>query len=296
MRKIIIVCSIIMIVVIALLHKQIYQMCIKNQIKNDIINDLNGNFGKRTSEITKTNYALYQRSIVDINHYDITELINKYIEIVEDSIEFKKGNKDIIDKYLGYEVLNRAKKNEFGVRIFMSYEPIMEAVSKNLTMQDINNHDNGTFNKLLIDKLKKCLDYNEQDGKIEWQINSVQDKIINLPFDSYIDYVAYHREKNTDFKKAINVIFDNDFQLKKHLNKVIVEYETPNGVIKKQETVMYHNERDGKDYYEISLTTDGLLLKHDNVNANVNLSNHTYDIMSEEANQAYIDYMLDYIN
>ena len=176
----------------------------------------------------------------------------------------------------------------------MSYDLMTEAVAKNLTQQDIRDYENGIVNELLIEKLKKCLDYQEIDGKIEWQINSIKDERIELPYNSYIDYSAYYIERNKDFKKAVNVIFEKDFKLEKNRNHVIVEYETTNGSIKRQETDLFYNERDDKKYYDISLYD--LIINDSNIYAKAHLSNYTYNIMEEEADKAYYEFMAPYIN
>lgn len=295
MKRHIIVCSFILVLIILFFftHKQIYRIYLMNQIKNDIINDLNGKFGKRTSEITKSDYYIFNQPIEELNRYDINDLINKYIEIVKDAIEFKRGNKDISEKCLGYEQINNPREIRWGQDVLMSYDAIMEAVAKNLTQQDIINYESGLFNELLIEKLKNCLDYQEKDGKIEWQINSIKDERIELPYDSYIDYVAYHREKNEDFKKAVNVIYDKDFELEKNHSYVIIEYETPIGELKKQKSSIFF---DKNSYtYRVSLY-DGLILNHADTYAKAHLSNHTFDKMEEEADKAYYEFMAPYIN
>lgn len=279
MKKIIVGVIVTILVAIILNHKNIYRVYKLNQIKNDIINTLNGKFNDRTYQNTIRDYELYHKSIEELNHYNITELIDKYIEKGEESVEIYKNG--IHERFFGgSENINGPVGLEYGKDIRMKIGEQL-CIEDNLTDIDIENYNEGTFRTHLTEKLKTCLDYEEKEGKIEWQINSTKDMRIELPYDCYINYKAYHREDNKEFKKAVDVVFSKEFKLGEKGNFVIIKYETTDGSIKEQETRIYYTNKDNKEYYDIALY-DGLLVIDADTLAEAYLSSHTVDRKKEE--------------
>ncbi len=282
MKKLIIRVGIIASILIAIIlnYDSIYKAYKLNQLRNDFINDINGKFSNRTSEFLKEEYELYHKSTEDLNHYNITELIDKYIEMAEESIEVyndkKNGNKNIFKNYKSDEGKINGLGLKRGADIRMEYEQLRFDIASSLTETDIKNYNNGIFKSLLIKKLKSLLDYEEINGKIEWQINSINDMRIELPYDCYIDYKAYHREDNKEFKKAVDVIFDKTFELRQNLSKVKVKYETVDNSFKEVVVHSYYNDNDGKDHYRIDLN-NGLLIYGADTLASAELKSYTGD-------------------
>ena len=278
----VIVIILIILITIVLKREDIYETYKTNQIRKDSINNINGKFSKRTSPYTIDDYERYHKSVEELNHYDITNIIEPYIKLVEDGvriyIEKEAGIEKEYENIWNYS--NRKEDLEKGKDIQMEIVDYSDCVCYDMTDEDVENLNNGTFTEKLIEKLKTCLDYEEKDGKIQWQINDTEDKTIELPYNCYIEYKAYHREDNKDFKKAVDVVLGENFKLKKKDNRVIVKYETPNGNIKDEKTHMYYSIINGREYYKIPLY-DLLVINTDTL-AEAILKSHTCDRIKKE--------------
>ena len=101
-----------------------------------------------------------------------------------------------------------------------------------------------------------------------------------MPYNCYVDYKAYHREDNKEFKRAVDVVFDKNFELKHNLKKIQIKYETLDGRISEKEVYLYYNSIDGKDYYDIDILN--VLTFGADTYAECTLSNHTVDRWCEE--------------
>ena len=283
MKKLIGVVAIIVAILVVIIVKRndIYKVYKTNQIKKDFVNILNGNFNERTNEFTKNEFIRIHKSFEELNHNNITDLISAYINSVLNGMDiYIKNNKTVIRDGGNYIEINKANDVEYGKDIWMKYLTVDYAVGESFTNEDVRNYSNGNLKDLLINNLKECLDYEEQDGKIEWYINSTEDKIIELPYNCYIDYKAYHREDNKEFKRAIDVIFNKDFELKHNLKKVVVKYETIDGNILEKEVYLYYTKIDGKDYYDIDILN--ILTFGADTYAECTLSSYTLDRWREE--------------
>ena len=284
MKKIIIGIGAIVIILITIVLKRedIYETYKTNQIRNDLKNNFNGKFNSRTYPYTIKDYELYHKSVEELNHYDITNIIESYIKFVEDGvriyIEKKAGIEKEYENIWNYN--NREERLEYGKDIEMKIYDYSDYVCYDMSDEDVENLNNGTFTEKLIEKLKTCLDYEEKDGKIEWQINDTEDRTIELPYNCYIEYKAYHREDNKDFKKVVDVDLGKSFKLKKKESKATVKYETLSGNIKEKKVRVYYILLDDKEYYDISLF-NVLTLGADTL-AEAKLKSHTCDRMNEE--------------
>ena len=292
MKKKIIISGIIIAIlgVATLNYKKIYRVYKLNQIKNDIINDANGIFNKRTKEATRKEYELYHKSLTELNHNNITELINVYINSIINGMDvYIKNNEEVVvNKSWEHREINKAKDVEYGKDIWMKYYVIDYGVGESFIDFDVKNYKDGAFKDALIEKLKNCLEYEEKDNIIEWYINSTEDKRIELPYNCYIDYKAYHREDNKEFKRAVDVVFSKDFKLQNNFSKLTVKYETTNGAVKEVETNIYYNSIDGEDYYRVPLYS-GLLIFGADTKAECTLSNHTVNRWMEEADIEFFE-------
>lgn len=160
----------------------------------------------------------------------MTELIDTYMNSVLNGMSiYIKNNKTVIKDGGEYIEINEANDLEFGRDIWMKYYTVDYAVGESFINEDIRNYSNGNLKDLLINNLKECLDYEEQDGKIEWYINSTEDKIIELPYNCYIDYKAYNYQLDKTFKKAISIINKRKFNIDKLGNMVTVKYIVSDG-------------------------------------------------------------------
>ena len=294
MKKYILKSFIVLVIVfIVCNYKKIYREYSLRMIKKECLNELNGIFSEYTDEYIKKAYERYHKPIDDMNHYNVTELIETYVRMVEESLmlyintrdkdfnanlDIKKRNKNI----------NDPNNLEYGKDIWMQCENIVYDIFLELEEEDFVNYNNGDFFKILISKLKKILDYNEINNKTEWKINIPYDCIIELPYNCYIDYKAYHRLNNKEYKKALDIIFDKNFELKKNIGKVIVKYETTTGEIKETQSIIYYSEYNGKDYYSIDIKNGLFIYGADNI-ASAIISSHTRDNRIEEVDKEYFN-------
>ena len=284
MKKRIIIVGVISIILVALIsnHENIYRLYKLSQIRDYYINELNGKFSNRTNPKKINAYERYHKSIEELNHYDITKLVNIYTRIINDGVNLyslKKQGTEQKYELKDYDFGNK-NKLERGKDIELYCDDFTEYTTYDITDRDVDNFNNGTFNQRLIEKLKDCLDYEVKNGKIEWQINSTDDKRIELPYNCYIDYKAYYREDNKEFKRAVDVIFDKSYDLNKKENKAIVKYESIDGKIKEVKVSTYHIFVDNEEYYDIDYY--GILVINADTIAKATLGSHTCDKMREE--------------
>lgn len=284
MKKIIIVGVIVTILVAIILnHTNLYRFYKLNQIRNYYINELNGKFNNKSNPKKIETYKRYQKSIEELNHYNITKIIEAYIDMVKNAVNLYTLRKQGIEQeyiYKDYGFVNDSKGLEYGKDMKIDCVDFAKYISYDITEEDINDLNNDTFDEKLIAKLKNCLDYEEKNGKIEWQINSTEDKKIELPYNCYINYTAYHRQDNKEFKKALNVIFDKSFDLNKKENKAIVKYETIDGKIKEEKVFTYHIFVDNEEYYDIDYY--GILVIDADTIAEAKFGSHTCDRIADE--------------
>ena len=292
MKKTIVIITITAIILIAVIakHNDIYNAYKMNQTKIDIINISNGKFNERTYPYNIEFYNRQHKSLAELNHNNITELINVYINSILNGMDiYIKNNEEVVvNKSWEHKEINKAKDVEYGKDIWMKYYVIDYGVGASFTDFDVKNYKDGTFRDALIEKLKNCLEYEEKDNKIEWYIDSTEDKKIELPYNCYIDYKAYHREDNKEFKKVIDVKFNDDIDFDKETlysygYPIIVEYETINNKIKEVEVELRRIKKDDKEYYNSIHLYEGILTFGADTKAECTLSNHTVDRWEEEA-------------
>ena len=279
MKKLIGVIAIIVAILVVLIVKRnaIYTVYSTSVIIKDTINCLNGEFSNNINDYTIREYEVLHMSNEELNHYNVTELIDTYMNSVLNGMNiYIKNNKTVIKDGGEYIEINEANDLEFGRDIWMKYYTVDYAVGESFTNEDVKNYSNGRLKDLLINNLKESLDYEEQDGKTEWYINSTEDKIIELPYNCYIDYKAYNYQLDKTFKKAISIIDKRKFNIDKLGNMVTVKYIVSDG---EEKTKKIDVSKWDDDKYRISLLVLG---KPINSLAECTLSNHTVDRWTEE--------------
>ena len=279
MKKIIGVITIIVIILVTIIVKRndIYKVYKTSVILKDTINCLNGEFSNNINDYTIREYEVLHMSNEELNHYNVTELIDTYMNSVLNGMSiYIKNNKTVIKDGGEYIEINEANDLEFGRDVWMKYYTVDYAVGESFINEDIRNYSNGRLKDLLINNLKECLDYEEQDGKIEWYINSTEDKIIELPYNCYIDYKAYNYVLDKSFRKVISVVDKSKFNLDKLGNIITVKYIMNDGK-EKTKKIDVSKWDDGK--YRVSLS---ILGKYINCLAECTLSSHTLDVWRAE--------------
>lgn len=275
--------------ILLLLNKnKIYREYKVNELSNEVINVLNGKFDNKISQRTTNHYYELDMDIEDLNRYDITKLVDAYIEMMEESIKIYIDRKNGIEKDDGGSVvvIDNKKDFEYGKDIKMSYHSMLKyGLSYDITDVDVDNYNQGIFRVKLIDGLKKCLDFEVINNNIKWEINSIEDGIIKLPYNAYIDYKAYTQRKSREFKKPLRVLNKKEFDLDRFIRlgaDFKVEYETINGDIKNE--LVGIREKDGKYIISLWILTNGGRQK-----AEAELKSYTWDRMGEEAEKKFID-------
>ena len=276
---------VVVLIIIIVKHKDIYKAYKTNQISKMIINCLNGNFSNMINEYTINRYKIIHMSNQDLNHNNITKQIEVYINDVINgmNIYIRNNEKVIVNRDMKSERINNPNDIESGKDIYMTYYKVDYAVGESFTSNDVKNYKDGIFKDLLIEKLKECLDYEEIDGKINWFINSTEDKIIELPYDCYIDYKAYNYQIDKNFKKAINIVDKKKINLDKLGNIVTVKFLLNNGneITQNIDVVKWD---DGK--YRISLLPLGKTITY---MASSELCSHTLERWVTEAEIAFFE-------
>ena len=279
MRKIIIGVGVIVIILITIVLKRedIYETYKLNQIRNDLINNFNGKFSSRTYPYAIKTYKRYHKSVEELNHYDITGFIDTYIKMAEESINIYKEKERGIEKEFEYKwnYDNTKEKLEKGKDIKIYAYDFAKYIYYDITKEDVLNYENGTFTDNLIEKLKTCLDYEEKDGKIEWQINDTEDKTIELPYNCYINYQAYYVKLNPNFKKAISADM-SEYDLSKIDNRITVKYLTKNNDEEKRKVFVFARDKQIYVWVKDVLTEKKIHL------AESELKSHTCDRIAEE--------------
>ena len=116
MKKLIGVITIIVIILVAIIVKRndIYKVYKTNQIKKDFVNILNGNFNERTNEFTKNEFIRIHKSLKELNHNNVTDLISAYINSVLNGMDiYIKNNKAVIRDGGNYIEINKANDIEY---------------------------------------------------------------------------------------------------------------------------------------------------------------------------------------
>ena len=277
MRKNILFCSILIVIIgiVTFKNNPIYKIYRERQIINDNINFLNGISTNNICDYYITEYERIKMPIIDLNHYDITRMIDKYIELVLLGINNNGvgNNKRKNDSRIS-DMKNYTKKGylEVGKDMLMKYD--------NNIQYYIVNDDKNYGKEELTSELKKIIEYQEKDGKIKWLINDTKEKIIELPFNCYLKYTPYKRENNVDFKKVESIIFNKNFDINSTGNSAIAKYITKNGVEKTIEITIEKFEDNDKIYYSCSPAK--ILVLNGDTLSELEFRNHNIDRLKEE--------------
>ena len=283
-KKIVLIIITTIIILLAINHKSIYNIYKMNQYTTEYTNLLNGKFNDRTYPMLINRYSILQMPLEDLNHYDITELIDTYIDMLKKSCELYKKEKtgeDVIftdpPKFKNY------MESEMGKDIIMRNDAWLKTFF-DITDDDIVNYDNGTFTDLLVNELKKCLEYEVIDGKIKWEINSIEEKTIELPYNCYLEYIPYKRIKHEGVKECKQVIKTElknpkEFDASKMSFTCIITYEANDGSIEMIDGYLTRHIIDGKEYFSTELPD----IWDTQDKAYATLKSHTGDRREDEA-------------
>lgn len=283
-KKIVLAIVILTIIFLAINYKFIYNFYMMNQYTTECTNLLNGNFNSKTNPRLIKEYQLLQMPLEDLNHYDITELIETYIDMLKKSCELYKKEKAGEDAiFTDPPKFKNYMESEMGKDIIMRNDAWLQTFF-DITDDDIVNYDNGTFTDLLINELKKYLEYEEIDGKIKWEINSIEEKTIELPYNCYLEYIPYKKIKHEGVKECKQVIKTElknpkEFDSSKTRFPCIITYEAKDGSIEKINVTFMKDIIDSKEYFAIGFPE----LWDTPVTAYATLKSHTGDRRNDEA-------------
>ena len=210
------------------------------------------------------------------------------------NIYIENNEEVVVNKNCEYKEINKYKDVEIGKDVWMRYCVIKYAVGESFTSYDVKNYEDGTFRDVLVKELKNCLDYKEQGNTIEWYINYIEDKRIELPYNCYIDYKAYHREDNEEFKKVIAAKIKGDIDFSKESQfsygyPVSIKYETISNNFKEKEVELRRIKKNDKEYYNSIHLYEGILTLGADTKAECILNSHTLDSWTEEARVEYFE-------
>ena len=151
------------------------------------------------------NYIKYAKN-ENVNHYDITNFINNYIDCITKSIEAKVNDVENqmyqfyspynYAEYIGYSYYKQIAKYVGDIFISSMQSDVAKYIVRHITYEDINMYKDGTFEQNIKLKLEKYFTHEKDD---KWFIDLNYDKHIELPYGVYVDYVA-------DKKKTVNNI------------------------------------------------------------------------------------------
>lgn len=283
MKKKVLITSFIVILILIigiymLRNYYIYNVYDTHQVKKEAINFFNGKFSNKIWDKSLEGYDRLKTPIEDLNHYDITKIVDKYIELVM----LRKNNNGLEDKKKIHDSrISDMRKYEkegpfkYGKDIEMRYD-------NNIQYYIVNVDKNYTKEKL-ISELKNILEYEEVDGKIKWMINDIKEKVIELPFNCYFKYVPYNREDNTEFIEVVDIEFADNFDPNRDGNNIIVKYKIKNGDIRTKLTYGDKIIENKKIYYSFSPAT--ILTLNGEHPATLSLRNHDIDRIEEEDNK-----------
>ena len=279
-KRILIEIAVVLLSTIVLNRETLYEIYKLNQIRNTIINSLNGKFNERVDPHTIILYEVLHKPIEELNNNNITELIDAYIDCVNDGMDtYIKNNEKAIEprRYRYTHIrLKEFDDFEYGKYIGLGYDDIIiKTVGESFTSEDVTNYKNGTFKAVLINKLKECLEYKEHENKIEWYINSSVKKKIELPYECYIDYEPWDMGGGLKLKRAIDVTLDKNYRCENKTGRFAIKYETFDGEIIEDKFGFERNNSNGKEYYTI-LTLEKLLLNGDFTPAKASVCSYTY--------------------
>ena len=252
-----------------------------HQVKKEALLFFNGKYSDRIWNKDLESYIRLKTPIEDLNHYDITELVNKYVEL----IMLRKNNNGLEDKKTLHDSrisdmknIGKEKGLKYGKDIRMKFDKniqyYIDKVDENFTEDD------------LITELKNVIEYEENNGNIKWLINDIKEKNIELPFNCYFKYVPYNREDNTEFIEVVDIEFSDNFDPNRNGNNIIVKYKIKNGNTK---TVLTYGDKiieNKKIYYSFSPAS--ILTLNGEHPAQMELHSHDIDKLVAE-HKKYVD-------
>lgn len=235
------------------------------KIENIMLNALNNDF--QYDFISDNEMKAHKNAKKNENNeYDITSIINNYIDnlelCVKNHIE-KKYNYNIVDFGLSDSLVIHGL-NEDG------FEYIYDLISS----EDIKLYRIGKFKEFIINKLKKIINYKEENNIIKWYIANDVDKQIELPYNVYIIFVhSDKKSKEVKYIKSLKFVKEKDYNC-------IVEYEKTNGTIVTENILVNQKKIDNEKRYVI--TGFNSIYFTQTQSASLKFGQHDYDKAQEE--------------
>lgn len=206
----------------------------KKSIENDI--KLYLNTGKETKYIGKNSIydTIEKLKNPEIEKYEISTLVGHYIDLIEECIRAKQDNDRVNDEKI-------ARKDE-GLSLWIDLDKYIEVLQKKITDEDIKIYNKKNFKDIIIKELEKVLIHDVENNENKWYIKNDGNKIIELPYNFYINYETDGTVKNGDSIIIQNV---NITSIRKKNNRLLYDVTyIVDGVEKKKEDLVIVIEKD----------------------------------------------------
>ena len=279
-KKIIYVFICLIFLIIAIVYLTIrYQ---ENKVAKEINNELiyfynNGTINEHIPDYGSGWYNYYIKSNVR-NRYDITNLLNDYIDIVKECIEVKisDGKKRLKEYTFEYRELGSDTHihiNMYGLKDF-----IKKYILNNISEIDIEFYKNGNFDNYIKSQLLDIFDYQNN----RWYLDSYEDKIYELPYNVYLNYKSNKDEPLNEVKEIRNIKIDlidvkkikSD---KKERINFTIEYLNNLNEIKQKNLSLFKMKLNESYYFDISFLDILFTKKSRDPNAEIKMGQHDYD-------------------
>lgn len=258
--KYILYTMLIMIVTIVLYYifnEPIKELFTKKKYAKQIVKYLNFDSFDNMSDTTLNRYNYY-KSYYNELYIDVSPLIESYIKQIETN--------------------ERNKYNSGGLAVGLSSN--IERTIEGGDYTNVSYLYYGKDRELSIEELEKILIHKSNDKYSDWCIPKDSPKIIDLPYNYYLEYEPSDFKLLDNVKKVTKCTFPNKLEIdtSNGRNDIIVEYIDKNDSIKKaNKTAVLSKEDSGK----ITISISGLYYSESH-NAKVELHNHYSDKIAEE--------------
>lgn len=238
-------------------NNPINEFITRKKYENQILNCLNFDSFDNMSDETLDRYNYFKNYYNEPN-IDITPLVESYIKQIETN--------------------ERNKYNSGGLAVGLSSN--IERTIEGGDYTNVSYLYYGKNRKLSIEELEKILIHKSNDKYSDWCIPKDSPKIIDLPYNYYLEYEPSDFKLIDNVKKVTKCTFLNKLEIDtcNGRNDIIVEYIDKNDSIKKaNKTAVLSKEDSGK----ITISISGLYYSELH-SAKVELHNHYSDEIAGE--------------
>lgn len=272
------ICFIFLILIISYLVIRYQENKVAKEINNELTDFYNnGIINEHIPEYANNWYSYYVKSNVR-NRYNITNLLNDYIDKVEECIEVKisDGKKKLKDYTFEYRELGSDTHILINIHGLKDFE--VECILNNITEKDIELYKNKEFDNYIRNKLSDIFEYKNNS----WFLDSYEDKIFELPYNVYLDYKSNKDEPLNEVKEIKNIkISPRDIKRinsdKKEWIAFNVEYVNNFNENKQRIVHLYKNIIGEQYFFDISFLDILFTKKSREPNANIEMGQHDYD-------------------